>query len=1300
VSEFTSITSVGGLLPSTLLSQVTAGQSDLAGTGAESYGLVPGERLNDHITRSWNRLTGVWAAFKPQLDVLPTADNTATTLTRDRWLRPLFDELGFAGLSPSRAIEIDGKEYPISHDWAGTVPVHQLGARLSIDRRTPGVPGAARSSPHGLVQEYLNRSSDHLWALVTNGRTLRVLRDNASLTRQAFVEFDLEAMFDGELYSDFAALWLVCHRTRFEGDPPAKCFLEQWAQHAATTGTRALDRLREGVEAAIVSLGEGFLAHPANAELRAQLERGSLSTADYQRQLLRVVYRLLFLLVAEARDLLLHPEADGVTRARYNEHYSLSRLVKLARLRRGTTHDDLWDGLQVTIGALWRTGQPALGLAPLGSFLWSPDSVGLIGTARLDNAHLLETLRQLTLVRDSEARLTRSVDYRNLGSEELGSIYESLLEQHAQVDVPARTFSLGVAAGNERKTTGSYYTPTSLINELLDSALDPVLDEAARKPDPEQAILGLSVLDPACGSGHFLIAAANRIALRLASVRAGGIEPAPDEVRAALRDVIGRCIHGIDVNPMAVELCKVSLWMEATEPGKPLSFLDHRIVCGNALLGTTPRLLADGIPDDAYKALDGDDKTTVAALKKRNRSERQGQEVLDLFGGSVGAATRPVAEALAAIDALPDTTAEQIARKEELLHAHQTSRAATHAKLAADAWCAAFVAPKATDEPPITTATVRQLLSDPARVAGDVVARVQELADDFRFLHLHLAFPDVIAVPDDLDTADIPRTGWNGGFSVVLGNPPWERVKLQEKEFFAERDPSVAAASNAAARKRKIAALQEAFPELFAEFRRAVRVAEGGSHFLRTSGRYPLCGLGRDINTASAFAELMRDSMSVAGRAGVIVPSGIATDDTTKFFFQDLVERRGVVSLYDFENRKKLFPGIDSRIKFCLLTLTGTHRPIEEPEFVFFVLDTADLDEPDRRFTLSADDFALFNPNTRTCPIFRNHRDLVIGRAIYGASIPADKAWDLETRPGLFHMGNDSKFFAAEGQSDLVPLLEGKQFWQLDHRFASVECGSFLPTSDLLRLDPNFRVKGRWFVPVEEVRKRSRGTSWFIAWRGITNATNERTVVAAAVPALGIGHSAVVVTPPRNDSWLLLACLSTFALDYAARQKIGGPNLLVSIVQQLPIPRAARTHVLRPLVRNLTVELVYTSWDLAAFVAEDPDLAAPAPYRWMPERRELLRAELDAVFFHLYGIERDDVDYIMDTFPIVRRKDEAQYGEYRTKRLILEVYDRMGEAMASGEPYQTLLDPPPADPSICHDPSTRPEWADLYAPRS
>ncbi len=776
----------------------------------------------------------------------------------------------------------------------------------------------------------------------------------------------------------------------------------------------------------------------------------------------------------------------------------------------------------------------------------------------------LDPRRTLTIARDAEAKIDRAVDYRNLGAEELGSIYEGLLELHAEVDVAGRRFALGTAAGNERKTTGSYYTPTSLINELLDSALGPILDDAVRQVDPEQALLSVSVLDPACGSGHFLIAAANRIASRLASVRSGDAEPAPGDMRRALRDVVGSCVHGIDVNPMAVELCKVSLWLEATEPGRPLSFLDHRIVCGNALLGTTPKLLSDGIPDVAYKALGGDNKRVVSTDSKRNKAERQGQGVLGFHAPSIAETVKPLASAYRAIDAIPDDTAEQVARKAEQLNELHRSPETARARLAADAWCSAFVAPRTVQDPAITTAIVRQILDPDSDVPADVIPKIRRLGDEYGFLHPHLAFPGVFEVPGNLEHAENEAAGWNHGFDVVLGNPPWERVKLQEKEFFAEHDPVVAGTTNAAARKKMIAALANDNPPLFAAFESALRQSEAISHLLRCSGRYPLCGRG-DINTYSVFAETIRNLISPTGRAGIVVPSGIATDDTTKVFFGDLVAHKSLVSLFDFENRSRIFPGIDSRLKFCLLTLTGISKPCSEAVFAFFLQAIDDLRDEQRVFMLSAQDFALFNPNTRNCPIFRTGRDMKIARKFYARagillreaseSEPGSNPWGVKLST-MFHMTNDSELFKTREQLEIegwhatanvyvrgderyLPLYEAKLFHQYDHRYATFEGvsatdrdkGNPRTTRPEEKFDAASTILPRYWVPERDVLAkldpnppsiaepnrtepnlgRARRTRAYIALRSIARVTDERTGVAAMTSPRGLGNSASII---------------------------------------------------------------------------------------------------------------------------------------------------------------------------------------------
>jgi hypothetical protein len=636
---FTTVRSVGGLLPADLLTRVAASESDLPGTSAADYHLAAGERLREVVSRSWNRLVGAWEGFNNERSRLLEVDR-GTTLTREKWLLVLFQELGYGRLQPAKALSIEDRDYPVSHGW-GHTPIHLLSFKVEVDRRSEGVSGAARMSPHAMVQELLNRSDDHRWAFVSNGTVLRILRDNAALSRQAFVEFDLAAMMDGEVYSDFVLLWLLCHQSRAEGERPEDCWLERWVDVAAREGTRALDRLRDGVEAALTTLGTGLLSHPANAELRRRLQEGELLPQELYRQLLRLVYRLLFLFVAEDRDLLLLPggQVKPDARERYERFYSTRRLRQLARRQPGSKHDDLWAQLTLVFDLL-RSDEGCLELAlpPLGSGLWAPQlTADVVGRAeertRLANGALLDAIRHLAWTVDG--RVVRAVDYRSLGAEELGSVYESLLELHPQVYVADRRLELTAGAGNERKTTGSYYTPEPLIRQVLVASVDPLIGEALTSQDVESSLLRLKIVDPACGSGHFLVAAAHHVAAALAGHRAAG---EPDELtyQQSLRDVVASCIYGVDLNPLAVELARVSLWLEAHVPGQPLTFLDHHVRVGHSLLGATPALIEAGIPDEAFTPIEGDERSICTSYRTRNRRLRGGQQSLLAAEASAG----------------------------------------------------------------------------------------------------------------------------------------------------------------------------------------------------------------------------------------------------------------------------------------------------------------------------------------------------------------------------------------------------------------------------------------------------------------------------------------------------------------------------------------------------------------------------------------------------------------------------------------------------------------------------------------
>lgn len=1414
---FLTVRSEGVILPPDLLQRVVGADAELGGLSPDEYHLPKGEKLNEAISRSWNRLLGVWASFRPAMEKLPDVE-PGTTLTRERWLQPLFQELGYGRLLTTKALEVGGKAYPISHGWHRT-PIHLLGCRVDLDRPTQRLAGASRSSPHSLVQEVLNRSRDHLWGLLTNGLRFRVLRDNASLTRQAYVEFDLEAMMLGESYADFVLLWLLCHQSRVEAENPKDCWLEKWSQVSKERGVRALDQLRRGVEEAIKALGRGFLACPANRDLRERLRSGALNAQDYYRQVLRLVYRLLFLFSAEDRALLLLAgDVHVAARERYLRYYSTTHLRKLAERRTGTRHTDLYATLRLVMQKLGAdAGCAELALPALGSFLFSDRALVDLDNADLANHDLCDAVRALATT--VAKGLQRSVDYKNLGAEELGSVYESLLELHPRLNLDAPTFELDVAGGHERKTTGSYYTPTSLIDCLLDSALDPVLDDAAKKAEAAKAILALKVVDPACGSGHFLIAAAHRIAKRLAGVRTGDDEPSPDAMRTALRDVIGHCLYGVDINPMAVELCKVNLWMEALEPGKPLSFLEHRIQCGNALLGATPALMEKGVPDAAFAAIEGDDREACSKWKKVNKAERTAwekkQQRFDFDAPWMKLGN--LAHGLMALDNLQDDAIFGIREKERLYENTIRSSDYVDGKFLADAWCASFVWRKdSLIDFPVTEEVYRQIERNPTAFFSDkrvMAEEIQRIATQYHFFHWNLAFPDVFRPAQHPGESENPLAGWNGGFDLVLGNPPWERIKLQEREWFAARRPDIANAPNAAARRKMIAALETEDPTLLAAFREDLRTADGESHLLRNSGRYPLCGKG-DINTYAVFAEANRTLLGQTGRVGCIVPSGIATDNTTKEFFASLIGSNTLVSLYDFENAVGLFEGVGhGRFKFCLLTVAGSTLPAgRTPDFVFFAHHATDLDDQNRHFTLTAEDIALINPNTRTCPIFRSKRDAEITKAVYHMVPVLIKEAPQEENPWgirfqrMFDMSNDSHLFRTRdellsqgfelhgnifegGEGKYLPLYEAKMMHHFTHRFGdyamrpegsldtelpripaetlwdptyavlprywvaewevikeaaqiprpvltAVEAESEKLAREALSLwfagyalnrenesggdEILFKNLGQGFKPMEEcigdyliARKMEadypldksdfiidqpdltyleaarkllskRTPKWLFGFRKTARSGDVRTMIATILPLTAINDK-VPLLFTRENPLLLTANLASFVLDYVTRQKVGGTDLSHFYVQQLAVlPPAAYDGTLANFIRCRCFELLYTSHELRQF-AIDSGFNTP-PYQWDDGRRFLLRCELDALYFHLYAIGRQDVDYIMDTFPIVERKDEQQYAEFRTKRVILEIYDAMAEATRAGIPYQTRLDPPPADPRVTHSP--------------
>jgi hypothetical protein len=1308
-AQFQTIRSEGGLLPPDLLGRVIDPKAKLPGTRPEDYGLPKGERLNEVITQSWNRLRKHWAEFRAAAEQLP-ATETGTALTNDKWNLPLLRELGFGPLPASPGPSIHGRSYAINR-FVGPVPIHLVGCNLSLDRRAAGVRGAAAANPHGLVQEFLNRSTGHLWALVSNGLRLRLLRDNQALSRQSFLEFDLEAMFAGEVFSDFVLLWLTAHATRFapqgEAQRPETCWLEQWTKLAEEQGTRALGELRGGVERALQILGEGFTSHPKNTALREALRSGKTPPPDFHGQLLRVVYRLIFLFVAEDRTLdglpLLHPRDDSdaarTARERYAAHYSTGRLRDLAGKIKGSRHGDLWRQFQLLVGALsgaaeFEALRGALALPTLGSFLWDPANTAALNDAELTNHDFLEALRHLAFTR--QGKVLRPVDYKNLGAEELGGVYEGLLALTPQISADGARFGFAEFAGNERKTSGSYYTPDSLVQCLLDSALDPVVDEAIKGKtgaDAEQAILALKVCDPAVGSGHFLVGAAHRLARHLARVRAlaqGDSEPSPLLYQHALRDVIGRCLYGVDLNPMAAELCRVSLWLEALEPGKPLSFLDHHIRVGNSLIGATPELIAAGIPDDAFKPIEGDDPAFCRDYKRQNKRERESR-IDDLFGqdGTPWEHLGNLAAAMTSLDDLDDGTVEGVREKSAQYEALVQGSGYLYGHLLADAWCAAFVWPKreTPEHPfPITTDMVRKIEETPFHCPPWMREEIERLAGQYRFFHWHLEFPSVCGPAGP------------GGFDLMLGNPPWDSLSPDRREFFGQYHAGMRSLSPD---EQDVVIKQLVQDEaVAAAWALNQRDLFGLVHFLKNSGRFTLYAPGNlgkgDFNVYRMFIEHALRTVRDGGFAAQIVPAGFRGGANVSAIRQHVFDHMTLDLIVSFINAGgEFFPGVHGQFQFMMYNARNAGRT-KAFNAAFGITTRESLANLQASLIPFTADFIRTNaPDTYTIPDVRCAADLTVAKKMLDA-YPA--FGDRSAGPPSRHyqreldMGNDTDRFTTDPAG--LPLYEGRMISHFDHRAKTYDSGHGNSSRWIERPfgDPAKAIVPQWRVLTAQIPDKlgDRCERYRLCFRDVAQPTDVRSFIAALIPPRVIcGDKVPTLDFGWSQEWAYLpwlAVANSFAMDWMARSKLTSPKMSFTLVDSLPFPRPKLTDPWVQRSAPLVLRLICTAPEMTPFwnrmavlglCLAVPEGTIPPDALVDEAARELARAELDALIAHeVYGLTRDELADILETFPVVKKRDIAAYGDYRTKRMILETYDGMKAAKRTGEPRPPSLDPP------------------------
>lgn len=1312
--QFASIRVVGGLLGSKILQDVRFYK--LPGQSPSDYGVEKGLKLNDELSRYWRIAQTRWQEYKQQCQ---RTDISQNKLAQQDWLLPLLEKVLGYSVDPSPRITLGEREFPVTHTAHNKIlPLVLCGSDKDLDKGDAifGQEGRKRS-PMGLAQEYLNAESHCLWAIVSNGTHLRLLRDNPAMTRPAYIEVDFSRLFDEDNYADFATLWLLLHATRTanQNGSAEKSWLEQWRGKSLDEGERIVEGLRYGVADALRQLGTGFVAHPENKTLRAKLSSGELTREAYFQQVLRLVYRLLFLLTAEDREIALLPGDENKTaRELYERGYSVASLRDRARFKRyHDLHGDAWQQLLICFSG-FANGQPLLAQPALGG-IFAPSQCSDLDNCKLQNHYLYSALFKLCYF-DNKGTRSR-INYRDMNTEEFGSVYEALLELTPQLHTEGQwRFSFQgdsegeqAASGNARKLSGSYYTPDSLVQELIKSALVPVIEARLQgkvnQKERRDALLSITVCDPACGSGHFLLGAARRLAAELAQIDADSDQPTEQHYRHALRDVLAHCVFGVDKNPMAIELARVAMWIEGVEPGRALSFLDHHLVCGDALMGISDfKQLEKGIPAAAFKPLSGDDKMVCQRLSKINSAalKQVGKIALEQEFKQIRLVQDKdsALSALNELEAMPSETTQDISAKESAYRGFLAKARNSRLNHAADLLLGAFLQSKTEANEnyiPTTETLLLELISDQRKSEHEQqLLAAQEACIKAKVLHWPLAFPQVFA---------------RDGFDCVLGNPPWERIKLQEEEYFSSRSTDIALAKNKAERTQRIEWLAKGvlarnlYPErsvikvegeterrLFIEFVVAKREAEAASAFVHVKGedggRYPLTGVG-DVNTYALFAETISQVTHKKGRAGFIVPTGIATDDGTKTYFSHLAQGARLVSICSFENEELIFRAVHHAFKFCILTIGSS----ENSEFVYFARQLEHIYDARRRFRLMPNEFSLINPNTLTCPVFRSGRDAELTKKLYRAApvlikenVPEGNSWGISFMT-MFHMSNDSlQFFdvAAEGYK---PLYEAKMVHQFDHRWATYNAnGESSNVTHEEKLDKTFVINPRYWVPESEVEerltKRDRDGNiswrwdhgWLMGWRDITNATNERSVIASIIPRVGVGHTMplfmTAMKPHRVAA--LFGNLNALVLDFVARVKIGGTHLTYSYLNQFPVlPPSHYSEDNLGFIVPRILELTYNARDMEPW-AKDLGYNGEA-FAFDPYRRACLRAELDAYYAKLYGLTRDELRYILDpadvmgedypseTFRVLKNNELKEFGEYRTRRLVLEAWDKLHE---------------------------------------
>lgn len=1225
---------------------------------------LPGEpplsqkQLNEQIISAWKELLERWDEFSLNVQ------NKDITETRKKWILPLFRALGFKPVYQPQDIVISGDErlkFHISHRGfpeERDPVIHTVSLSEDLDMRNGN--DRNKKSPHDTLQIFLNVDKKSQWGLLTNGILLRILRDFYHTSTKGYVEFDLENIFTERRFSDFRALYRMVHASRFSKDGDDAIIMEHFYKESQAAGIEIGEDLRDNVKLAIETLGNGFLT----GDLAQRMISDEKLCKEYYEELLTVIYRIIFLLFEEQKGML--PSRDSL----YAEEYSIIRLREQAENFKGNDkYADLWYGLKVTFKIL-KVGYKKLKVSPYNGSLFDDDRLKIISELECKNEDLLTAVRYLTWI--EKDKVPQRISYLDLGVEEIGSIYESLLDlipsvlaQDGEVDgklIRARTFFLD-SRGTARKTTGSYYTDKRLVDELIKSALVPVAQEKISSGkttlEKEKALLSLRVCDPACGSGAFLIAATMYLGNELAKIRTGTAYPSDKEEQRARRDILQHCIYGVDLNPMAVELAKVSLWINAVVEGMPLNFLDHHIKCGNSLIGTTSTLLSKGIPDAAFNPAEGDDKAIAKEVMNINKKQNKSQSLAEW---EIREEDKKYILKFNKLSDLPEDKPEDVEKKRICYNRLMNSYLSNSHKLIADTWTAAFFWPLTKETRDAPTGGFLRMLREGGEGAVDknIIDRVKALAKEYRFFHWYLEFPDVF----QQETV---------GFDCVIGNPPWEIVKPNSQEFFSFYDPEFRSYTKQKAKKVMDELCEN--KKIDDDWRKNTRIINKQSLFYRESNCFPNLGRG-DINTFKLFLEQFFNILNIDARFGILVPSGIYTDQGCLELRRLFFDNSQIQSLYCFENRQKIFP-IDSRFKFVLFaTKKGGRTDTFKTAFMLHDPDVLPSLEKDALW-MSVDSVKKFSPDTLSIMEFKSQRDVDIAVKIYDEypllGEHVEGMWNVKfttefhmtndshlflTREQLKLMGaepdNDSRQWIGHGGKKYLPLYEGKMIWELFSYFSEEQ----------------------YYVDEEKIKSELDNNyyrAFRVGFRDTSASTNERTSVCSVLPKTVHGNTipTVIIDPQNMQAIISLffsSLMSSLVIDYIVRAKVT-THLNFHYVNSLPIPRltygnwyfdqlvprAARLICTTEEFVDLWNDVYRPEWNLFSVkdggtsILKDWNKLAPiwnkecGAYGWDKTKhdtgdRAQLRCEIDALVAHLYGLNKEELEYILSTFPIVKEK--------------------------------------------------------------